>query len=286
MSKNNLGALVTSLFFLVGVFIFGLNFVSPKSVIAAISDPIVIEEPLPSTSSSPYACPSIPPGTVCSYPPPPAGCQYEPGPCYNQANQCGLVLLCQPTTPTPTPAPSYSPFPSPPMCSYPPPPAGCQYVPGPDYDPNTGCGMTLLCSSPAPSSTPSPSSTASPYPTSSPAPRTSCQDADINLNSEIDLDDRAILYASLFMTFPTSSPTLLTMCSYPPPPAGCQYVPGPDYDPNTGCGMTLLCSSPAPTPPPLPSMRADINRDGKVDMLDYSFFAREFGQGGRVCPAN
>ena len=30
-------------------------------------------------------------------------------------------------------------------------------------------------------------------------------------------------------------------CDYPAPPSWCNYVPGPDYNPETGCGMILQC---------------------------------------------
>lgn len=33
------------------------------------------------------------------------------------------------------------------------------------------------------------------------------------------------------------------MCDYAAPPEGCTYVQGPNYDPTTGCGMTLACTS-------------------------------------------
>lgn len=35
-------------------------------------------------------------------------------------------------------------------------------------------------------------------------------------------------------------------CSYAVPPTGCNYVPGPSYDPATSCGMVLSCVGQAP----------------------------------------
>lgn len=32
------------------------------------------------------------------------------------------------------------------------------------------------------------------------------------------------------------------ICDYAAPPQGCNYVPGPDYNPNNQCGMVLFCS--------------------------------------------
>ncbi len=39
------------------------------------------------------------------------------------------------------------------------------------------------------------------------------------------------------------------MCDYAAPPEGCTYVPGPDYDERTACGMVLQCPSDTPLPP-------------------------------------
>lgn len=41
----------------------------------------------------------------------------------------------------------------------------------------------------------------------------------------------------------TTSP----ICDYTPPPTGCNYVQGPNYNPTTHCGMVLSCPVPAPT---------------------------------------
>lgn len=49
--------------------------------------------------------------------------------------------------------------------------------------------------------------------------------------------------------YPRSSPTPPAMCDYAAPPEGCQYVPGPDYDEASSCGMVLQCPSDFPLPP-------------------------------------
>ena len=33
----------------------------------------------------------------------------------------------------------------------------------------------------------------------------------------------------------------LTICDYAGPPKGCSYIPGPDYNPESMCGMVLKC---------------------------------------------
>ncbi|MBI2624016.1 hypothetical protein HYW67_00790 [Candidatus Parcubacteria bacterium] len=53
---------------------------------------------------------------------------------------------------------------------------------------------------------------------------------------------------------PISTP--LVACTYAGPPAGCSYVPGPDYNPTTGCGMVLSCNV-APTPTPTLTVSLD-----------------------------
>jgi hypothetical protein len=32
------------------------------------------------------------------------------------------------------------------------------------------------------------------------------------------------------------------ICEYPAPKKGCNYVPGPNYDKKTNCGLIIMCS--------------------------------------------
>ncbi len=41
--------------------------------------------------------------------------------------------------------------------------------------------------------------------------------------------------------------TRVAMCSYANPPVGCSYVPGPDYNSVSSCGMVLKCDSTSTT---------------------------------------
>ncbi len=42
----------------------------------------------------------------------------------------------------------------------------------------------------------------------------------------------------------------IAICDYAAPPAGCNYVAGPDYNPRTQCGMVLSCGGTDPYTPP------------------------------------
>ena len=43
--------------------------------------------------------------------------------------------------------------------------------------------------------------------------------------------------------------TATGICDYAAPPANCKYVPGPNYNPATSCGMVLSCTTTAYPPP-------------------------------------
>lgn len=47
--------------------------------------------------------------------------------------------------------------------------------------------------------------------------------------------------------------SLPSVCDYPAPPADCTYVPGPNYNEKSGCGMTLSCNGEVVVPLPSPS---------------------------------
>lgn len=80
-------------------------------------------------------------------------------------------------------------------------------------------------------------------------------------------------------TVPSGSPA--PMCDYAAPPEGCRYVPGPDYNPVTACGLELRCPdiSPAPTSSGSPVPRTcaprigDVTCNGTVDIADLAFLS-------------
>jgi hypothetical protein len=49
---------------------------------------------------------------------------------------------------------------------------------------------------------------------------------------------------------PAQPNATVPICDYPAPLPGCWYVPGPDYDPTTMCGLVMQCDQPVTAPVP------------------------------------
>ncbi|MCL5775285.1 MAG: hypothetical protein M1333_03700 [Patescibacteria group bacterium] len=47
--------------------------------------------------------------------------------------------------------------------------------------------------------------------------------------------------SNTWLVYPESQP--LAVCDYAAPPAGCQYIKGPNYNEQTACGMVLKCAA-------------------------------------------
>lgn len=69
---------------------------------------------------------------------------------------------------------------------------------------------------------------------------------------------------------PTPTATPVYVCDYVAPPVGCSYVPGPNYDPRTQCGLILRCVTPTPTPTltptPTPTFTPTPTPTSKIDL--------------------
>lgn len=89
-------------------------------------------------------------------------------------------------------------------------------------------------SEPTPNPTPTPEPT--PTPTPSPDPIACTQDAKLCPDgSYVSRTGPKCEFASCPVVTPPA------ICDYAAPPEGCSYVPGPNYNPQSMCGMVLKC---------------------------------------------